>query len=54
MPYKVKRSDKCPANKPWAVVNTDTGKIHGCMADKATADKQMRLLYGVESGSIKK
>lgn len=54
MPYKVMKSSKCPAGKPYAVVNTDTGKIHGCMPDKETANKQMRLLYGVESGSIKR
>jgi hypothetical protein len=53
MPYKVVKSSKCPANKPYTVVNTETGKSHGC-ATKADANKQMRLLYGIESGSIKK
>lgn len=54
MPYKVVKTSKCPATKPFAVTNTDTGKINGCHETKEKANKQMRLLYGIESGSIKK
>jgi len=54
MPYKVVRSSACPANKPWAVINKNTGKVHGCHANEDKATAQMRLLYGIEGGSIKK
>lgn len=54
MPYRIVKSDKCPASKPFAVINTQTGKQHGCHETKESATSQMRLLYGIESGSIKK
>ena len=45
MPYKlVKKGDK------YEVINSKTGKSHGVHATKEKAQKQMRLLYGIESG----
>jgi len=51
MPYKLRKAPK--KNLYW-VVNSDTGKKHSkdpIPLEKAKA--QMRLLYGIESGSIK-
>ena len=48
MPYKVeKRGDK------WVTLNTETGKVKGTHNSKVKALRQMRLLYGIESGEWK-
>jgi len=48
MPYKIeKEGDK------WIVRNTDTGKVKGTHDSKIKAQRQMRLLYGIESGEWK-
>jgi len=45
MPYEVvKEGDK------WITRNKDTGKVKGRHDSKAKAIRQMRLLYGIESG----
>jgi HK97 family phage major capsid protein len=48
MPYHVARSDECPVSKPWAVMNSQTGKIHGCHDTQASANDQMAALYANE------
>lgn len=45
MPYHVQESAKCPEGKPWACVNTVTGRIMGCHPDKSAAVAQMEALY---------
>lgn len=46
MPWKVEKTDSCPASKPWGVVNTDTGDSGGrCHPDRDSALKQMAVLY---------
>ena len=50
MPYMIQKSH----GKGYMVVNTETGKVHAEHATKENAIAQMRLLYGIESGSIKK
>lgn len=46
MPYEIKKvSPRC-----WSVVNTDTKKVHSKCSTKKNAERQMRLLYGIESG----
>lgn len=48
MPYSVeKRGDK------WVTINTETGKVKGTHDSKKKAIRQMRLLYGIESGEWK-
>lgn len=42
MPYAVRRK-----GSKYQVVNTDTGKVHSTTT-KAKADKQLRLLKGIE------
>jgi len=43
MPYAIKKR-----GKKWAVVNTETGKTKGTHASRASAQKQINLLRGVE------
>lgn len=45
MPWKVSKSDQCPADKPWAMMRSDTGEKRACHATKEMAMKQMALLY---------
>lgn len=40
MPYKIVRQ-----KGQWCVVNSDTGKSHGCHPDKARATAQLRAMY---------
>lgn len=45
MPYAIyKRGEK------WVVINTETKDVKGTHASKIKAQRQMRLLYGVEHG----
>jgi len=48
MPYHVARSADCPASKPWAVMNSQTGKVHGCHESQSSANDQMAALYANE------
>ena len=48
MPYQVEKRGKC-----YRVVNTDTGAVHAKCTTKTNADRQIRLLRGVESGKWK-
>lgn len=43
MPYSIKRNGNM-----YAVVNSDTGKVHARHTTKAKAEAQMRLLYSKE------
>jgi len=45
MPYAIeKRGEK------WVVLNTQTNKVKGTHDSKVKAQRQMRLLYGIEGG----
>lgn len=46
MPYEIKKDLKaCPASRPWAVRNEDTGDVNGrCFASHDEALPQQRLL----------
>ena len=44
MPYRIEKR-----GKKFVVVNRKTGKVKGTHTTKASALKQMRLLYSVES-----
>lgn len=48
MPYKSIQKGKC-----FSVVNTETGKPASKCTTKTKADKQQRLLRGVEKGTFK-
>lgn len=48
MPYKAKK-----LNGEYSVVNTETGKVHAKRTTKTKAEKQLRLLRGVEKGTFK-
>lgn len=45
MPYKVAKGHGCPDSKPWACINSDTGKVHGCHPSREAALKQSAALY---------
>lgn len=45
MPWSVKRSSDCPEDKPWAVVNDESGETEGCHADEDSAKRQQAALY---------
>lgn len=45
MPYKVK-----PTDGKFQVVNTETGAVKAKATSKTKAEKQVRLLRGVEAG----
>ena len=45
MPYQIKQK-----GSKYLVVNKQTGKVKGTHTSKIKAARQMRLLYGVESG----
>jgi hypothetical protein len=45
MPYAIRKR----GNK-WVVINKETGKVKGTHDTKEKAIRQMRLLYGIESG----
>jgi hypothetical protein len=45
MPYAIQKR-----GKKWAVVNTETGKTKGTHSSRASAQKQINLLRGVEHG----
>jgi len=45
MPYAV-----VPHSGAFAVVNTETGRVHAKHTTKEKAVAQMRLLYGIEHG----
>ena len=41
MAFSVKRSDECPATRPWAVVDDDTGEVMACHATEPAAMEGM-------------
>lgn len=45
MPWKVEKHSGCDASKPWGVVSTVSGKLHGCHESKAKARMQQKALY---------
>lgn len=45
MPWNVKKDDRCPASKPWAVVNADNGRVVACHISKDSARQQQKALY---------
>jgi len=45
MPWVAKKSDQCPADKPWGVFNQQTGRKVACHATRDSALAQMRALY---------
>ena len=45
MPYEIIKQDG-----KWLVKNKTTGKVKGTHDSKIKAQRQMRLLYGIESG----
>ena len=48
MPYRVEKRGNV-----WVTINTETGKVKGTHDSKIKAQRQMRLLYGIESGEWK-
>lgn len=46
MPFKVVRDEKkCSPSKPYACINSETGKVHGCHESREAAVRQLRALY---------
>jgi hypothetical protein len=52
MPYQIKQV-KSGATNRYSVSNKDTGKIHAYHTTKAKAEAQVRLLHGIENGTLK-
>src|SRR5512132_1414632 len=48
MPWRVGRNAKCPASKPWAVTNKQTGRVMGCHATEEAAKRQLAALNANE------
>lgn len=48
MPWDVKQSDQCPADKPWAVIKKADGSIEGCHPTEDAAKQQQAALYANE------
>lgn len=55
MPWNVAKTDQCPKDKPWGVLNSQTGDARGrCHASQGDANKQMAVLYSLQKqGKIK-
>jgi hypothetical protein len=47
MPYEVRKTDACPASRPWGVIKVG-GKVMGCHATKAAAEAQRRAIIANE------
>jgi hypothetical protein len=45
VPWSVKKDDRCPASKPWAVTNKDTDRLVGCHVSQDSARQQQKALY---------
>lgn len=48
MPWSVQKDDRCPAEKPWAVVKDDDNSLEGCHMTEAEAQDQQAALYASE------
>lgn len=48
MPYEIKKSEDCPADKPWGVFKRATGENLGCHPSQESAQKQMDALHANE------
>jgi hypothetical protein len=49
VPYEVKKSGSCPADKPFGVFKQGSDKSLGCHASDAAAKSQLRALYAQEA-----
>ncbi len=52
MPYETKKSDSCPASKPWGVFKTADEKKMGCHSTEEKAHQQMAALYAAEEKQV--
>jgi hypothetical protein len=52
MPWDVRKDDRCPAGKPWAVVKSATGEVEGCHDSEGSAEQQQRALYASEPDRV--
>lgn len=52
MPWSVKKDDRCPTDKPWAVVKDDDNELEGCHSSEQDAQLQQAALYANEGRSI--
>jgi hypothetical protein len=56
VPWTVAKTDKCPPDKPWGVINQQTGAVPAgrCHASEGDARKQQAVLYVLQKqGKIK-
>jgi HK97 family phage prohead protease len=51
MPWSVKKDDRCPASKPWAVIKEDDNALEGCHMTQEMAETQQAALYANEGRS---
>jgi hypothetical protein len=45
MPWKVIKSTRCPDSKPYALVNSETGRLVACHPTAQSAREQQKALY---------
>ncbi len=49
VPYEMRR-----VKGGWRVVNSRTGRVHAKRTTKAKAQRQLRLLRGIEHGTLRR
>src|SRR5262245_870301 len=49
MPWSVRKTNSCPASKPWGVIKDSDGTVEGCHPTEAAANRQRAALYASES-----
>ena len=53
MPWSVEgEHPQCPASRPWAVVNDESGEVEGCHATQQGAQQQQAALYAQEETNM--
>jgi hypothetical protein len=48
VPWEIRKTDQCPASRPWGVLNQANGNVEGCHPTKAKARAQQKALYASE------
>lgn len=49
MPWDTRRDDRCPADRPWAVIKQTDGSLEGCHPNENRAKRQQAALYANEA-----
>ncbi len=52
MPYAIEKITEGKNKGKYRVINSQTGKVHAKATSKSNAQKQVRLMLGVEHGMV--